>query len=69
MWCRTRNQLIASECAIINTTIFEMDCVSTSFGTHDTTYYLDTFADWKKKRFEDCTWKQKEWFHVEWQIR
>ena len=49
MWCRTQNQLIASECAIIDTTIFEMDCVSASFGTHDTTYYLDTFAYWKNK--------------------
>lgn len=26
-----------------------MDCVSTTFGTHDTTFYPDTFADWKIK--------------------
>ena len=26
-----------------------MDCVSTTFGTHDTTFYSDTFADWKIK--------------------
>ena len=45
IWCRTWNQLIASEFAIIDTAIFEMDCVSTSLGTHDTTYYPDTFAD------------------------
>lgn len=26
-----------------------MDCVSTTFGTHDRTFYPDTFADWKIK--------------------
>ena len=26
-----------------------MDCVSTIFGTHDTTFYPDTFAEWKIK--------------------